>query len=419
MSKSASSPPQFLLIRVLDRVTRPPVLTVFAVLQSCMLAILVVGHMAVGVDPAQSPEEPGTGDFAAFFTGGAMVRAGAGAELFDFDAQRAVQDRYLGENRTHWQPYLNPPALAMAVAPTTGFGYVVSFRIFSAALFLILLVGLLGLKKAMPGVNRSRLSAVTALLLTVGFLPVALTTFGGQNTALTLALLCGIYGAVRTKHPVLAGILLGLLTYKPQFVLVVGVVFLLQRQFTTVAVAAGVGLLHYGIGAMVCGAGWPLDFLAALAEHGPRETAENGVLHFSLPAVVGRMVPGWGGGAVTLLGIIAVLGLLAGAGRRVSVGSRRYPAFFGMVVASTMLLTPHLHYYELGILALPVLLGLEAIFSGGTTPSLGLRVILVAGYFSYPLWRLSEDLPVQPFFPLLLAVFLWSRHLVVAPQVAE
>ena len=416
MSKSASSPPQSLISRVLDRISRPPVLTIFAVLQTCVLAILVAGHMVAGVDPVQFPEEPGTGDFGAFFTGGAMVRAGQGEELFDFDAQRAVQDRYLGENRTYWQPYLNPPALAMAVATTTGFGYVGSFRIFSAALFLILLGGLLGLKGAMPGVSRSRVSAVTALLLTVGFIPIALTTFGGQNTALTLALLCGIYGAVRTKHPVLAGVLLGILTYKPQFAVIVGVVFLLQRQYTTVAVAALVGLLHYGLGAMVCGGSWPLDYLAAVAEHGPKETAQNGVWHFSLPAVAGRLVPGWGGGAVTTLGIIGALGLLANAGRRVSVESDRYPAFFGMVVASTMLLTPHLQYYEVGLLALPVLLGLEVTLAKGATPPLAVRIVLVLGYFSYPLWKLSEALPVQPFFLMLLAVFLWSRHLVVAPS---
>jgi len=416
MSKSVSSPPQSLLSRVLDRITRPPVLTVFAVLQACILAILVAGHMATMSDPVQSPEEPGTGDFGAFFTGGAMVRNVAGAELYDFDAQRAVQDQHLGENRTYWQPYLNPPALAMALAVTTGFGYVASFRIFSAALFLVLLGSLLGLLRAMPGVNKSRLSAATALLLTVGFLPVAITTFGGQNTALTLALLCGIYGAVRTKHPVLAGVLLGILTYKPQFVLVIGVVFLLQRQFTTVAVAALVALLHYGLGAMVCGASWPLEYLAALAEHGPKETAQNGVWHFSLPSVARRLIPGWGAGAVTALGTISTMGLLVGTGRRVSVESGRYPAFFGMVVASTMLLTPHLQYYEVGILALPVLLGLEAISSEGTPPSPKLRRVIAAFYFCYPLWKLSEALPVQPFFLMLLAVFFWSRHLVVGPR---
>jgi hypothetical protein len=402
--------------RVSDRVTRPPVLTVFAVLQAFILALLVTAHMAARMDPAQTPEDPGTGDFGAFFTGGAMVKSGRGAELYDFSAQRSVQDEYLGEGRDYWQPYLNPPALAMALAPTTGLGYVASFRIFAAALSLILGSALLFLKGATPGINRTRLSTVTALLLTMGFLPVALTTFGGQNTALTLGLLCGIYAAVRLKHPVVAGVLLGVLTYKPQFVLIVGVVFLLQRQFATVAVAALVGLLHYGLGAGVSGVGWPLDYLAALAEHGPLETAQNGVWHFSLPAVVGRLFPGWGGAAVTTAGMVGILGLLVGAGRRLSVDSPGYPAFFGMVVAGTMLLTPHLQYYEVGILALPALLGVETILAGKGTPSLGLRVFLAAGYFSYPLWKLSETLPVQPFFFLLLAVFFWSRHLVVEPQ---
>jgi hypothetical protein len=413
MDGEASSMTGSLLGRVLDRVTRPPVLTVFAILQAVLLAILVAGHMASRTDPAVTPEEPGTGDFAAFFTGAAMVRSGQGADLYDFGAQRAVQDARLGEGRGYWQHYLNPPALALSLAPTTGLGYVASFRLFAGVLFFLLLASLLYLDRATPHLGRSRRSTLTAVLLTLAYLPVALTTFGGQNTALTLALLCGIYAATRLRHPVVAGVLLGLLTYKPQFVLVVGLVFLLQRQFTTVAVAAFVGLLHYALGALVCGFGWPVEYMAALAEHGPIEMAENGVWHFSIPAVVGRWASGWVGRAVTIAGILAVLGLLAGAARNLSVQSGRYPAFFGMVVAGTMLLAPHLQFYEVGILALPVWLGLETLLSGGPGPSVGLRVLLAAGYFTYPLWKLSEALPVQPFLLLLLAVFLWSRHLVV------
>jgi hypothetical protein len=416
MDEEASLIPRSLLGRVLDRVTRPPVLTVFAILQALLLAILVAGHMASRTDPTLTPEEPGTGDFGAFFTGAAMVRNGQGADLYDFEAQRAVQDASLGGGRSYWQPYLNPPGLAISLAPATGLGYVASFRLFAGSLFLVLLASLLYLDRATPHLGRSRWATVTALLLTLAYLPVALTTFGGQNTALTLALLCGIYAATRLRHPMVAGVLLGLLTYKPQFVLVVGLVFLLQRQLTTVAVAALVGILHYALGAAVCGIGWPLEYMAALAEHGPREMAQNGVWHFSISAVAGRWVSGWVGRAVTLAGVLLTVGLLAGAARNLPFESPRYPAFFGMVVASTMLLAPHLQYYEVGLLALPVWLGLETLLSGGAGPSVGLRVVLAAGYFTYPLWKLSETLPVQPFFFLLLAVFLWSRHLVIDPN---
>jgi hypothetical protein len=416
MDEEAFLIPRSLLGRVLDRVTRPPVLTVFAILQALLLAILVAGHMASRTDPTETPEEPGTGDFGAFFTGAAMVKNGQGPDLYDFDAQRKVQDARLGEGRDYWQPYLNPPGLAVLLAPATGLGYVASFRLFAGSLFLVLLASLLYLSRATPHLGRSPVATVTALLLTLAYLPVALTTFGGQNTALTLALLCGIYAAARLRHPALAGVLLGLLTYKPQFVLVVGLVFLLQKQFTTLAVAALVGVLHYALGAAVCGFNWPLEYMAALAEHGPREMAENGVWHFSISAVVGRWAYGWVGRIISLAGILLTLGLLAGAARNLPLESPRYPAFFGMVVASTMLLAPHLQYYEVGLLALPVWLGLETLLAEGIGPPVGLRVTLAAGYFTFPLWKLSEALPVQPFFLLLLAVFLWSRHLAISPK---
>jgi alpha-1,2-mannosyltransferase len=400
----------FILVRVLDRATRPPFLTLFAILQALAVGFVVAGHLATRTDPVPGAGDPETGDFAAFFTGALMVREGRGPDLYDMEAQKSVQDGFLGEGRTQWQPYINPPALAVALAPVTALGYATSFRVFAGVQALFLLGALCYLMGATPGLSRSRLWAVTAILLTMGCLPVALTTFGGQNTGFTLALLAGIFAAVRRRHTTLAGVLLGILTFKPQYTIFLGVVLLVRREMRVVIVAAAVSLLHYAVSATVCGVRWPVDFLTALAIHGPIEMMDNAASHFSLPAAAHRLLPDGAAWLVTAAGGVLVLALVLRGSRRVPTGSARFPAFFGMLVAGTLLLSPHLQYYESGILTLPVLLGVASLLEEGWALPLRARGLLAVGYLSFPAWELSETLGIQPLLVLLLAIFLWTTR---------
>jgi len=419
VSRSPSLRASALIARALDRVTRPPILTVFALLQACLLGIVVFGHLASRADPAPGNGAPGTGDFAAFFTGAVLVRDGRGADLYDFAAQKAFQDALLGEGRAEWQPYINPPALAMALAPISALGYSASYLVFTGALALILLSALVYLMGATPRLSRSFLTQATTVLLTMGYLPVALTTFGGQNTALTLALLAGTFAAVRRRHTMVAGVLLGLLTFKPQYTILLGLALLLRREWRVVSVAAAVGLLHYAIAAAVCGVQWPVDFWTALAVHGPLEMADNAPWHFSLPAAAQRYLPGRVTWMATGLGIAGVVALVLASSRRMSITSARFPAFFGMLVAGTLLASPHLQYYEAGILALAALLAVESILERGSDPSVPVRVLLAGGYLGFPAWQLSEAVGFQPLLVMLLAVFVWSWGLVIGRDAGQ
>lgn len=409
MSETGSG--QSLPGRVVDRVTRPPVLTIFAALQAALIMAVAVAHLATRADLRTRPDAVGTGDFPAFYTGALMVRSGRGSELYDFGAQRGVQATHFGDGRGYWQPYLNPPGLALLLAPATAFGYATSYRLFAFAMFAMLAAALAMLVRASPALSASHLTAATAVLLSLGYLPVALTTFGGQNTALTLALLAMVYAARKLDRPVLAGVLLGALTFKPQYVPVLGLVFLLLRDVRVLASAAAVALAHYALGALTCGWGWPLDYLAALAEHGPREIAENGPWHFSLLAVARRFFAPPVAAGVTVAGGLLVAGVLVRAWRRIDAPPVTHPAFFGLVVTGTMLLSPHLQYYEAGILVLPALLAVEALLEEGGRPSVPVRLALAGGYLAYPAWAASDALGVQPLFFVLLALFLWTARL--------
>jgi len=400
-----------LTTRVLDRATRPPVLTAFALLQMVAVLVLSAGHL--GGRLVSSPEGGvrAVGDFAAFFTGAKLVHDGAGDRLFDFQAQEEVQEGIVGRTLEDWQPYLNPPGFALLLAPTVGLGYAGSFLVFSLIQALALLAALAYLVSVSPGVGSSRSSAATAVLLVMGFLPLSLTTFGGQNTGFSVAMLAATYAAIRADRRILAGILLGLLTYKPQYAAVMGLILLLQGELRVALVAAAVGIIHYGAGALVAGFAWPLDFLAAMDTHRPMEMAANAPWHFSLPVVAGRALPGNIGKWVGILGGVGFLAYCVWSGRRIGPTSPSFSAWFGLAVTTTLLVSPHLQYYEAGILALPIFLGIDRILKVRPVLPLKIRGILAGGYFLFPTWRWSDTLGIQPFFLLLLATWAWMAFL--------
>jgi arabinofuranan 3-O-arabinosyltransferase len=75
------------------------------------------------------------------------------------------------------------------------------------------------------------------IFLALGFPAALWNVTAGQNGFLTAALIGGTLGLLE-RHPALAGLCLGLLSYKPQFGLLFPVVLLADRRWLTIAVAA-------------------------------------------------------------------------------------------------------------------------------------------------------------------------------------
>lgn len=403
------------LVRAIDRVTRPPILTIFGVLQALAIVSFAVAYLATRRPPAETGGKPGTGDFLAFFVGGTLVREGRGAALYDFSAQRAVHDSVLAEHREAIQRYLNPPGLAVAVAPSTALGYVPSFFLFTLAMVTALIAAGLVAAPALTGVRAVPLGGATAFLLTAGYLPIALTMFGGQDTALTLFLLAGAYAGLRTHRPLAAGVFLGLLTYKPQFAILPGLLVLVRREWRVTSVAALVALAHYAIGAMVVGLAWPIEMWHALAAQTPLELADTGLQQFSLVTAARLLLPSPTGRLVAFTVALGMIVLVVEATRRISFDDPRFPALFGLVIAADMAASPHLQYYDAGLLALVSLLALETRLYT-RTPGFGARVLLAVLYVSYPMYRLGSTVGIQPLVFVLVGVLVWTYRLTREPN---
>src|SRR5208282_3895820 len=81
----------------------------------------------------------------------------------------------------------------------------------------------------------------TGIFFALGFPAVLRNVTAGQNGFLTAALIGGTLGLLQ-RRPALAGICLGLLTYKPQFGLLFPLILIADRRWLTIVLAAAVAI---------------------------------------------------------------------------------------------------------------------------------------------------------------------------------
>jgi alpha-1,2-mannosyltransferase len=163
-------------------------------------------------------------DFLNTWLGGRSIFFGGPAPWFDFRVYNEAIQQILGVPYpvTYWS---YPPHLVLFAWP---FGLMPYLPAYIAWCAIGIALYLFACSSAVP---RDRL-----LFLAVA--PgIAVCIFFGQNGFYTAALLIG--GLLnRERRPVLAGILFGILTIKPQLGLLVPVVLLLERRWLTIAAAA-------------------------------------------------------------------------------------------------------------------------------------------------------------------------------------
>jgi hypothetical protein len=142
-------------------------------------------------------------DFSSFWTAGRMALEGHAASAYDWKTHWEMQKQTHGVELFY--PWSYPPVFFFVAAPLAALPYLPAFLVWQGGSLLAALA-----------VFRAILPQRAALLYALGF-PAVLICFGhGQTGFLTAALLGGGVLALQ-RSEVLAGILFGLLIYKPQF----------------------------------------------------------------------------------------------------------------------------------------------------------------------------------------------------------
>jgi len=175
-------------------------------------------------------------DFASFYAAGTLVLEGRPEAAYDGAAHYARQQALFGA-ATPYYGWLYPPfflfiAGALAVLP-----YLLALIVWQGATFALYLTAIGALiRSAAPAASVMQTRALWLLLATA--YPAVLINLGhGQNGFLTAALFGGAL-TMLDRRPAIAGVLLGLLVYKPQFGLLIPLALLASERWRVIAGAA-------------------------------------------------------------------------------------------------------------------------------------------------------------------------------------
>lgn len=285
-------------------------------------------------------------DFSSFYAAGSLALEGRAAEAYDMAAHHAREQNLFGA-ATPYYAWLYPPLFLLVAAPLSVLPYPLALAAWQGgtlALYLAVIAAILRRKRREGG------AAELWLPLAAAFPAVFINLGHGQNGFLTAALL-GAAMLALPRRPITAGVLIGLLAYKPQFAAVVPFALLAGRQWRTMTAAAITVVALGAVSLLLFGAECWSSFLAS-TETSRRLLLEEGAVGFEKLQSIFAAVRMWGGGlalSYVLQGAITLAAICGTAWLWHSGGDHKLQG--AALIAASALASPHVLDYDLMILA--------------------------------------------------------------------
>ena len=291
-----------------------------------------------------------------------MFRDGKADRLYDFPSQIRFQ------HDSRQMPFeMHKDAFALYIYPPffVWFCLPFSYLPFKAGAFawILLMSGCLiaALRLLVPPATQHRNAFGCMLLASVSFLPSMMSLYSCQNATLSLLILAATYVLLQAGKPMTAGAVFALQVFKPQLTPVIACAMLYKRQWRFVVGSSSSGLLLLMASLAISPAsvadyfrlaptmsrwidmpGMPLEGMACWQGF-CRLLLNDQPLAYTQAVVV----------ALSLLTLIPVIGSLHSP---LDTASPRFSRQFAVLVLATILVSPHLLYYDLTLLLIPIVL---------------------------------------------------------------
>jgi arabinofuranan 3-O-arabinosyltransferase len=320
-------------------------------------------------------DEKGLGiptDFVNVWSAGKLVLDGHPAWAYDWGIQKQVQVALLGQSYEGNFAWHYPPPFLFVASLLAHFPYAVAFIGWA----LVSLVPYLAMMRAIVGHPFGLLLAVA--------MPMAFSNvLVGHNGFLTAALIGGTLYLMPVR-PILSGICLGLLSYKPQYGLLFPLVLIAASQWTVFFTAAVVALamafaswLAFGTESWQAFFHWMPMFSQAFLTEGRAPWWKMQSLFALVRTLGGTEQLAWIFHWVFAGSVAVVLALMWRS--RV-----RYSLKAAALATGTLLTTPYLFMYDMMVLAIPVAflvrIGLSSGFLAYELPALACALAMIAGF---------------------------------------
>jgi len=332
-------------------------------------------------------------DFIGVWAAGRLVLDGHPAAAYDWDLHRQVETAVVGRDFSGYYGWHYPPTFLFAAAALATLPYLAAW----AAWLAITLPAYVAAVRTIVG---ERIGIVLAL----GFPGVLWNVSVGQNGFLTAALIGGTLIWLE-RRPLLAGVCLGLLTYKPQFGLLFPVVLLIGGHWrvliaasVTAAALVAASLLAFGAESWQAFFHWMPVTSHAVFEEGRANLMKMQSLLGAVRWLGGSIAAAWTAQALLIAGALLAVGWLW--------RQRVRPEIKAAALATAALLaTPYLYIYDFPVLAIPL--------------AFLIRIGLREGFMPFELAGVAMACALILAFPLIAAPTGLAAAAVVAALVAR
>jgi len=320
--------------------------------------------MRVAVAPSQPGEQTLGLDFLSFYTAGSVLDEGHPANLYDLKAtqqfQAAVGQRDGVAEEGRYAPWWNPPFYAIIFKPLARLRFQTALAAWTTINLLCAAIACWLLARMLPtsaGPSRSWLIP-TLMLISV---PMFLTLTHGQNACTSLLLLTVTICLWRSQRGFAAGLVGGLLFYKPQLAAVIAIVMTINLGWRTLAGYVTTGATLFIIN-LVALPGTITAFLHAVPKnlaYVQNECPYPWDRHATFKAFWRILLQGEGIAPtrmiVTALGVACISIVAIALGRALFANVNR-DRLIAATIAATPLLMPFYFDYDLLLLAVPAVL---------------------------------------------------------------
>jgi hypothetical protein len=280
-------------------------------------------------------------DFVNVWAAGRLVLDGHAAQAYDWNIHREMQEAAVGHAfdgayRWHYPPPFLFAAAAVATLPYISAG--IAWLVATGAAYATAIRGIVGER--------------VGWLIALGFPGALWNVTAGQNSFITTALIGGALGLLE-RHPTLAGICLGLLTFKPQFGVLFPLVLVATGRWRAVASAAATTIVLAALSIVAFGSAPWLALTHSVATANQLVLADGGMGWSKLQSVFG-LVRALGGGE-TLAWIVHGSCAVAAAIAVTLLWRSRAPYDLKAAALTTaaVLVTPYAFAYDMVLLAVP------------------------------------------------------------------
>lgn len=339
-----------------------------APLFAAFLLLLLIFCASPNFRPDSGPAAgPFGGDVLQEWIGGYVVRAGDHGRFYDtaYVQQLEHDERLVGFawRESEYFPLVYPPFYYLLVSPLSLLPFHTAAILWAGLMVAAYLAAWRLFQKSAAMTGDGQAVPHWLLPLSLLFMPLIESFTSSQKGSLLLLILTCTYYLLLSKRSYSAGVVFGLIAFKPHFALPIAIAMLCKGQWRFVLGGLTTGSLLVGL-CLLLGLDVCRQYIAFSTQAGEylqnagydltKSHAWSGFFALLLggPGSAAQVMTLLASGATILIVALALRGPL-------DFGSRRFAWQFAALIAATVLISPHLYTYDLTVLLLP--LGLVAV----------------------------------------------------------